>query len=303
MASLSEILKSKSESNQQRAETRRAEKENLSTLREGALGEVTSNPRLYADYLTLQGDNIGCSAGNVAMTLFQLKDPTKIGTADYWHQQGRFVNDTDFHKGAQVFVPPRNPQYHGYFVGEYYDVSQTSGKPIKEMQPLSEDGNRMDNAFAALLDTSPVGFAENTQLETPVRYNERECVLEINTEFSKPEVFAALATEITYARIHDRGMNRDFDRETYKLDAESVGYMVCRRFGLDVPLPNTENVSNLYEGYGADDRGKALDRLRQTARNMGDTVERTIAPRQQAQTNNRNNVRSGSNNRRQYAMR
>ena len=303
MPRLSEILKSKAESNQQRTETRRAEKENLSALREGALEQVTTSPQLYADYLTLQGNNIGCSAGNVAMTLFQLKDPTKIGTADYWHQQGRFVNDADFHNGAQVFVPPKNPQYKGYFVGEYYDVSQTSGKPIAEIQPLSEDGNRMDNAFAALLDTSPVGFTENTELETPVRYNDREGVLEINTNFSKPEVFAALATEITYARIHDRGRNRDYDRELFKLDAESVGYMVCRRFGVESPLPDTKQVGNLYEGYGADDRGKALDRLRQTARNMGDTVERTIAPRQQAQTNNRNNVRSGSNNRRQYAMR
>ena len=303
MPSLSEILKSKAESNQQRTETRRAERENLSTLREGALEQVTSNPRLYADYLTLQGNNIGCSAGNVAMTLFQLQEPTKIGTADYWHEQGRFVSDAEFHKGAQVFVPPRNPQYRGYFVGEYYDVSQTTGKPMKEMQPLAEDGNRMDTALAALLDTAPVGFVENTQLETPVRYNDRECILEINTEFSKPEVFAALATEITYARIHDRGMNRDFDRETFKLDAESVGYMVCRRFGVESPLPDTKNVGNLYEGYGADDRGKALDRLRQTARNMGDTVERTIAPRQQTQTNSRNNnVRSGGN-RRQYAGR
>lgn len=303
MPSLSEILKSKAESNQQRTETRRAEKENLSALREGALEQVTTNPQLYADYLTLQGNNIGCSAGNVAMTLFQLQAPTKIGTADYWHQQGRFVNDADFHNGAQVFVPPKNPQYKGYFVGEYYDVSQTSGKPIAEIQPLSEDGNRMDNAFAALLDTSPVGFTENTELEMPVRYNDREGVLEINTNFSKPEVFAALATEITYARIHDRGRNRDYDRELFKLDAESVGYMVCRRFGVESPLPDTKNVGTLYEGYGADDRGKSLDRLRQTARNMGDTVERTIAPRQQAQTNNRNNVRSGSNNRRQYAMR
>ena len=301
MPSLSEILRSKTESNQQRTADRKAERENLSTLREGALNEVTSNPQLYANYLTLQGDNIGCSAGNVAMTLFQLREPTKIGIADYWHQQGRYVNDADFHKGAQVFVPPRNPQYRGYFVGEYYDVSQTNGKPLAEIRPLAENDARMDNAIAALLDTSPVAFAENTELETPVRYNDRECVLEVNTKFSKPEVFAALATEITYARIHDRGRNRDFDREMFKLDAESVGYMVCRRFGVDSPRPDTTEVKKLYEGYGADDRSKALDRLRQTARNMGDTVERTIAPRQQMQTNNRNRTSGG--NRRQYAMR
>ena len=70
------------------------------------------------------------------------------------------------------------------------------------------EGARADlyRAFAALLDTAPVGFVENTKLDAPARYNERDCVLEINTEYSAGQVFAALATEISYARIHDRGM-------------------------------------------------------------------------------------------------
>ena len=80
--------------------------------------------------------------------------------------------------------------------------------------------------------------SENTGLEVPVRYNERECILEINTEYSTLEVFAALATEISFARLHDRGMNRDYDRGAFQLNAESVGFMVCRRFGVDCPVPD-----------------------------------------------------------------
>ena len=297
MPSLSEILKNKTESNQQRTESRRAERESLSEMRAGSLMNITTNPGLYEKFLTLQADNISMSAGNVALAIFQFTNPTKIGTRDYWHKQGRYVMDEEMSKGAKVFVPPRNSNYRGYLMGDYYDVSQTTGKPLKESVPLADGSERMNTAFAALLDAAPVGFAENTKLDAPARYNERDCVLEINTEYSAGQVFAALATEISYARLHDRGMNRDYDRESFQLTAESVGFMVCRRFGVDCPVPDTAGVERFYNYYTPDERGKSLDLMRQTARNMGDTVERSIQPRQQEHTVNR------GNNNRQYGRR
>ena len=110
-------------------------------------------------------------------------------------------------------------------------------------------------------------------------------------------MFAALATEISYARLHDRGMNRDYDRGTFQMNAESIGFMVCRRFGVDCPLPDAAGVQQFYSYYAPDERGKSLDFLRQTARNMGETVERSIQPRQQEHTASR-----GSGNR-QYGRR
>lgn len=292
MPSLSEILNSKAESKQQRTESRRAEREQLSQMREASLMAITTTPDCYTQYLVLQGDNISLSAGNIALALSQMVNPTKIGTTDFWHKQGRYVVDEEMNKGASVFVPPRNANFRGYLMGSYYDVSQTTGRPLKESVPLAEGSERMNTAFAALLDTAPVGFVENTKLDAPARYNERDCVLEINTEYSAGQVFAALATEISYARIHDRGMNRDYDRESFQLTAESIGFMVCRRFGVDCPVPDTAGVERFYGYYTPDERGKSLDLMRQAARNMGDTVERSIQPRQQEHTASR-----GSNNR------
>ena len=290
MQSLSEILRSKSESNQQRTEIRRAERENLSQMRDSSLTAITTTPECYTQYLALQADNISLSAGNIALALVQMPNPTRIGTTDYWHKQGRYVMDEEMQKGATVFVPPRNKNFRGYLMGSYYDVTQTGGRPLKTAAPLAEGSDRMNAAFAALLDTAPVGFVENTRLDVPVRYNERDCVLEINTQYSTGEVFAALATEISYARIHDRGMNRDYDRTAFQLTAESIGYMVCRRFGVDCPMPNADKVEQYYNFFEADERGKSLDLMRQTARNMGDTVEKSIQPRQQEHNNSRNNT-------------
>ena len=286
MASLSEILKSTAESKQQRTQNNKAAREQLSQMRDGALMAITTNPDLYARFLVLQADNIGLSAGNIALALSQMVDPTKIGTTDFWHKQGRYVMDEEMSKGASVFVPPRNQNFRGYLMGSYYDVSQTTGRPMREAEPLVEGSDRMNAAFAALLEAAPVGFIENTGLDVPVRYNERECILEINTEYSTGQVFAALATEISFARLHDRGMT-----------AESIGFMVCRRFGVDCPVPDAAGVQQFYNYYAPDERGKSLDFLRQTARSMGDTVERSIQPRQQEHTASR-----GSGNR-QYGRR
>ena len=50
----------------------------------------------------------------------------------------------------------------------------------------------------------------------------------INPAHTDTEIFKALATEIAFARAHDRGYNKGYRREVYRLDSESVGYMVCR---------------------------------------------------------------------------
>ena len=280
MPSISELIQSKSSRDQAWVEERRAERDNLSGMRDAVLEEITSSPAQYQKYLALQSDNIGCSVGNVALTMFQLDGATRIGPISFWHEQGRYVRDDAMKSGAKVFVPS-NKQRQGYLMGDYYDVSQTTGRPMKEQAPLTSDSARMDNALASLMNYCPVAIVEDRELTVPARYHENNLALAINPDYEKAEVFAALATEITYARIHNKGRNTSFDRETYQLDAESVGYMVCRRFGVDCPIPQAKEVAQLYDGYEPAERSDALEELRKTARNIGDGIDRGIQPRQQ----------------------
>ena len=81
MPSLSEILNSKAESKQQRTESRRAEREQLSQMRDASLMAITTTPDCYTQYLVLQGDNIGLSAGNTAMSASPSTATTATATA------------------------------------------------------------------------------------------------------------------------------------------------------------------------------------------------------------------------------
>ena len=288
MPSISDIIKNKTARDQARTEQLQTDREMISAMRDGALNLITSSPEHFQEYLDLQADNIRCSVGNVALSMSPLQGATRIGPTDYWHTLGRYGRDDAINAGAKVFVPPRNKQYRGYFMGNYYDVSQTTGKPLPQQMPLTDKDPRMGTALAALMDQSPVTVAESKDIDAPARYDPDRLTIFINPDHSATAVFTALAAEIALARAHDRGYNQGFTRETYALDAQSVGYMVCRRFGVECPPPElAAHVAGFYEGYPASSRGEALESVRDTSRKIGDGVEQTISPRQQERGGNR----------------
>ena len=133
MADVSALIRQRAAENEAWRESRQEERTNLSVMRDASVEEITGSPEQ-------------CSVGNVALTMFQLKSATRIGSLSFWYEQGRSVRDEEMKNGAKVFVPPRNKKYRGYIVGDYYDISQTTGKPLREAPRLSENGNKLEEA-------------------------------------------------------------------------------------------------------------------------------------------------------------
>nr|WP_326185145.1 hypothetical protein [uncultured Oscillibacter sp.] len=279
MADVSALIRKRAEESKAWREAMEADRGNLSEMRDTGLKEVTSNPEQYMSYLRLQADNIQCSAGNVVLTMYQLDGATRIGSLNYWHEQGRRVLDEEMKRGAKVFVPPRNKKYR-YILGDYYDISQTSGRPVQEAPRITENEGRMEAALAALMKSTPVGIIEDTELASAAYYDSDQMALAINTSYPEPEIFAALSTELAYAHFHDRGRNPYFTRLTCRMDAETIGYLVCRRFGIPCQEPNAAGIELHYQDFTVSNRSDALEELRKTARDMGDSVEQAIQPRQ-----------------------
>lgn len=79
--------------------------------------------------------DFSCSAGNVALTMFQMDGATKIGTISFWHEQGRYVREESMKDGAKVFVPARNSQRRGY----HHEFARPRGKPLHQRKrPLGQ---------------------------------------------------------------------------------------------------------------------------------------------------------------------
>ena len=112
--------------------------------------------------------------------------------------------------------------------------------------------------------------------------------LAINPKYPDAEAFAGIATEIAHTRFHGKGYNQNYSREDYELDAQSVGYMICRRFGVPCEAPDVSNLSALYDGFDAMERRGALGQMQDLTQKIGGSIERAITPQTRTRNMNRN---------------
>ena len=279
MANLETIINRKTEADTEWREARQMERENTAAMRESGITEITSHPETYTAYLTMQGSNPMYSPGNIALAMFQNPEATIIGTRDRWQSLGRTVSEDQRGKGMKIFARASFPA-KGYVLSDVYDVSQTQGKPVKETR-LHDNSKEMDTALSALLNFSPVPVVTNADLDSPALYDEEQQALYINPASQDGEAFGAIATEIAHARIHNKGYNSHYDRAESQLDAESVSYILCRRFGVERELPDATHVAALYDGWESDDRAEALDDVQGMAKRIGKTIDEKLLPLQE----------------------
>lgn len=285
MANLASMVTQKNENDQQWREQRQMERENASAMQDALVTEITTLPDLYGLYLQMQGDNPAYSPGNVAMVIGQSSDPGKFATAEKWRSMGRSIAPGEKDKGMNIFA--RSSFNRGYTLTPVYDIKQTYGRPLQEVA-LTDGTDKMTKALQTLLNYSVVPLSLNENLPVPARYDEVGMKIEINPNTPDSEAFAAIATEVALSRFRGKGnVVPVFDRKEFELDAESVSYILCRRFGIKRELPDAKNVGKLYEGMDASQRRGALSSIQDMCKQIGGTIEKNITPPQKARTSAR----------------
>lgn len=276
MANLENIIANKADTDAAWKEQRQMERDAASEMRDAGITEITENPAAYAQYLDLQGLNPTYSAGNVAIAQFSLENPTQFGTAERWKSLGRTIIESEKDKGAKIFTRSGVPN-RGYVLADAYDISQTQGKAVK-IAEMTDGTPQMETALSTLLNYSPVPVVSDRELDCPAFYDAEKMEIVVNPDYSDSEAFGAIATEIAHARIHGKGSNAAYSREDSRLDAESVSYILCKRFSVERELPDTSGVAKLYEGWDIDERTEALDRIHDMAKQIGRSIELSITP-------------------------
>lgn len=284
MADLSSIITRKNIADEQWKAQKQAERENASAMQDAAVIEVTQNPEQYARFLDMQGDNPTYSPGNIVMVMAQNPEVTRFGTAERWGSLGRSVIPSEAGRGAMIFA--RQTYGHGYALTSVYDITQTTGKNL--VTSLLTDGSeQMDKALSTLLNYSVVPVVASSDLPVPARYNEKDMVLAVNPDYSDSEAFAAIAAEIAHARFHGKGMNQGYTHEESELDAQSVSYILCRRFGIQREKPDMKNLAALYNGWEPQERRSALDQIQNMSKKIGNSIAHKIEPPQRARSSSR----------------
>ncbi len=277
MANLGKIISDKSTADAKWREERQADKETAAALRDASVIQITKDPEKFARYLELQGDNPSYSSGNIALAMAQLPEATVVHTRGHWKDLGRFVLDPELKNGASIFT--RSATGRGYNLTSVYDIAQTQGRELRTVQ-LKEDTEPMEAALAALLNFSPVQVVAAENLPSGAYYDPRQMMLAIDTACPDSQAFAAIAAEIAQARFHDRGRNPAYSREGCELSAQSVSYILCRRFGVQRELPDLTGMAKRCQGWEIEDRLAFLKEIQGMSRQIGGSIEKTIAPPQ-----------------------
>ena len=279
MADLGKLVTEKAAADALWKEQRKAEREAAASLRDESVTEITSAPEVFARYLDMQGDNPAYGAGNIALVMKQNPEAAVFFTRDHWKAKGRFVLEDQQEKGAKIFA--RSSSGRSYVLADAFDVTQTQGRDVR-MPHLENDTPQMEIALTALLNYSPVRVEANAELSTGAYYAPRNMVLSINPGYSDSQAFAAIATEIAQARFHDRGYNPNYSREGCELSAQSVSYILCRRFGISQEWPSLSRLPSLCKGWPAQDRLEFLNTIQGMSRQIGNSIEKSLSPPQRA---------------------
>ena len=100
--------------------------------------------------------------------------------------------------------------------------------------------------------------------------------LAINPDYPDNEAFAAITAEVAHSRFHAKGANASYDRSECELDAQSISYILCRRYGIERPMPDMSNLAALYEGWEPQECRQALDNIQDTSKQFGRSIEKNL---------------------------
>lgn len=278
MIDLEQLINEKNAADEQWRAKRQAERENVTELQDVEVTAITTTPEAYAHYLNMQADNFSYSSGNVALVMIQMPEATVFGTQERWRSMGRFVLDSEQAEGVSIFA--RSPNGKGYSITNAYDITQTSGKEMKPQLQLKDGTKEMGEALKILMNYSTVPTTVNRELPVPAYYDQQRMTLFINPQYSNSESFAAIATEVAHSRFHQKGFNGDYLRAESDLDAQSISYILCRRFGVNRDLPDLSGLSELYQGWTIEGRKSILDGIQDMSKNIGRSIEKSITPLQ-----------------------
>lgn len=289
MANLEEIIAAKAASDSQWKNQHQADRQAVTEMQDCGIELIVTDPAQYIRYLTMQGDNPAYSAGNVAIVLAGMEKATVFGTRDRWQSLGRTVLPEEQDHGVKIFA--RDARTKAYSLTDAYDVSQTQGKDLKH-RALREDSAEMSSALQTLLNYSKAEPAVDRNLDAPAFFDEDKRELAINPNYTDPEAFASIAAEVALTRYHDKGYNRDYSWARYELDAQSVSYILCRRYGVEPKQPNLERLGERFAGMDMDECKGVLDKIQDMSKQIGRSIDLNIeAERRRSRTTERRPAR------------
>ena len=165
-------------------------------------------------------------------------------------------------------------------VATVFDVSQTEGEPIAELEVPKLTGSVQfyDTFMQALQNISPVPIRMmNVEGDAKGYYHQTEKYIAIKEDMSNVQTMKTGVHEVSHALLHDRevmdaeGVLKD--QTTKEVEAESIAYIVCNHFGLDTSEYSFTYIASWCESRDMKALKASMDTIRKTSAEIIGNIE------------------------------
>ena len=227
------------------AAKKQSEKESVYQMIDNTALEVTSNPDKFKAFLDTQARMDRYSTANALLIYRQLPTASQLKDFGDWAQEDVKINKGS--KSINILEPVEYTKKDGtpgisYNVKKVFDVSQTNGKRT----PAPSVNRDPQKLIAMMLDSAPV--AVETVDELPYTNmgamydNNKQAILVKRGIGDSVAICQCVAQELGHAQL---AVNSEaYSRKDSGFDAVCVGYMLCKKYGVDTQNFNITSLDN-----------------------------------------------------------
>lgn len=210
---------------------------------EQSIEELKNSPQFFNDYLNIQSRFDMYTPRNALLIAKQLPNAMQLKERKDWIDAK--VSFKDKYPKKVIIIEPRESYINKdgktitpYNAKELIDISETTTKPnIKSYDKKLILQGLLHESKSSNIPIKAVDDLENNKM---CEWNQKDGAIYVKRTDNYDEVIKAVATEIAKINLYDKTEDIDNDK------AECIAYMVCKKYGIDVPSVNTENIINKY---------------------------------------------------------
>ena len=259
------------------AEKKRAEKERVYNLIDDTALDVMSSPEKFKAYLDTQSRMDRYSAVNALLIYSQLPKATQLKDFDDWSKDN--VKIVKGAKSISILEPVEYSKRDGttgisYNVKRMFDVSQTNGRKT----PAPSINRDPKEIITTMFDASPVEVQLVDELPYPnmgAFYNNEKQTLFVKKAVGDSVVVAqCVAQELAHAQL---SINSDaYSRRDMGFQAVCIGYMICKKHGIDTQNFAIERIPDEYKNMNAKEVRAFLSKTRNAMSDIQSSISEQL---------------------------
>lgn len=244
----------------------------------------------YKEYLDFMSKFYNYSTNNILLIMMQKPEASLIAGYKSW--QTKFKRQVrKGEKGITILAPcphkaikqdengeEKEVRWTSFRAVKVFDISQTDGEAIPTgcSDMLTGSVDNYDLLIAGLSKISPVDIAfEKIDCSANGFYNTAEKKIVVDQGMSEQQTVKTMIHEISHAILHDRdhGSEKEVDRQTMEIQAESIAYTVCQVIGIDASDYSFGYVAGWGSGKEVKELTASMEVIRNTAKDIVEKLQ------------------------------